>query len=118
MQLRDHSTVYCSRPMDSDVGPSIPFLADAPLTPDKTSATTDRMSRAQAAIPAFRELAADAHGWAFPTPKIHRSNEATVDFIEELCAQRLSLAVDDSYDVDQHHERMTNYLSGRIVPQF
>ena len=78
----------------------------------------DVENQVQAAIPALRELAADAHGWAFPTPKIHRSNEATVDFIEELRAQRLSLAVDDSYDVDQHHERMTSYLSGRIVPEF
>ncbi|TBU63605.1 kinase-like protein [Dichomitus squalens] len=71
----------------------------------------DVENQAQAAIPALRDIAANAHGWEYPTPKIHKSNEATVDFLAALREQRLSLAVDDSYDVDRHNAKMTNCLS-------
>ncbi|KAI1787294.1 kinase-like domain-containing protein [Ganoderma leucocontextum] len=65
-----------------------------------------------------RDLVCDAHGWRFPTPGVHRSQDSTADFLEELRAHHLSLELDDSYDLDRHHAHMTRYLSGRIIPRF
>ncbi len=76
----------------------------------------DVESQAQPAI-APRDLACDAHGWDFPIPGVHKSRESTADFLEELRAHQLSLEVDDSYDVDDHHAHMNRCLSGRIVPR-
>ncbi len=62
------------------------------------------------AIPFVQELVPMGFGWGYDTPKVHKMRDPSADFLRELRRDDLSLMVDDSFRVDQHHERLTEAL--------
>ena len=62
------------------------------------------------AIPFVQEVAPTGYGWGYETPKVHRTEEPSADFLRELRKDRLSLMVDDSFPVEQHHDALSTAL--------
>ena len=62
------------------------------------------------AIPFVQEVAPTGYGWGYETPKVHRTEEPSADFLRELRKDRLSLMVDDSFRVEQHHAALSTAL--------
>ncbi|RPD76047.1 kinase-like protein [Lentinus tigrinus ALCF2SS1-7] len=60
----------------------------------------DVLAQKDPAIPFVQEVVVEAHGWKFKTPKVHSSEGATADFLEELRKENFPLVEDDSYDVN------------------
>ncbi|KAI0752677.1 kinase-like domain-containing protein [Daedaleopsis nitida] len=94
--------------MDPELRPKDPGIREHPFFENVN--WDDVLKGQYIAIPSVMEVGPTGYGWDYDTPKVHKTRDTPVTFLRELRRDRLSLPVDDNFDVENHHATLINAL--------